>query len=303
MPSVQLEQGKSAVAMTARKAPAFQFYADDFIAGTVDLSPAAVGVYMRFLCYQWSKGALPNERRILRRISGCTDAEFDEVWGEISHKFTEAEGGFQNKRMEKVREIQATRAESGSRGGSKRQAKPKQTSSKTEANLAVDEEICLEFAPKQNSTLHLQVPSPSPSPSSTSNDLNDPCFQVEPSVAQPPDESSAPLQPGNVDQIDFSCAEQQARELFDAMRYDGDEGQSVWKIAGALALGKLAESEVFGHAYEARKAREPPAYLVKCVSKDLAKRGEDLTAMLRKISLTPFLPNKHPNRTERRLKQ
>ena len=50
--------------------PAFQLYADDLIAGTVDLSQAELGAYMRLLCAQWSKGYLPDDMTKLERIAG-----------------------------------------------------------------------------------------------------------------------------------------------------------------------------------------------------------------------------------------
>jgi uncharacterized protein YdaU (DUF1376 family) len=34
------------------KPPAFQFYADDFLGGTIDLTTEEVGAYIRLLCFQ-----------------------------------------------------------------------------------------------------------------------------------------------------------------------------------------------------------------------------------------------------------
>jgi uncharacterized protein YdaU (DUF1376 family) len=52
------------------KAPAFQFYADDFIGGTVELTAQEVGCYVRLLCYQWGNGSVPESRQKLKRICG-----------------------------------------------------------------------------------------------------------------------------------------------------------------------------------------------------------------------------------------
>lgn len=38
------------------KPPAFQFYADEYLAGTIAMSLAEVGAYIRLLCYQWLNG-------------------------------------------------------------------------------------------------------------------------------------------------------------------------------------------------------------------------------------------------------
>ena len=43
------------------KAPAFQFYADDFLSGTITMTDAEVGLYIRLLCHQWNSGGLPND--------------------------------------------------------------------------------------------------------------------------------------------------------------------------------------------------------------------------------------------------
>lgn len=53
------------------KPPAFQFYADDFIGGTCDMTPEEVGAYVRLLCYQWGRGAIPSDADKLARVAGC----------------------------------------------------------------------------------------------------------------------------------------------------------------------------------------------------------------------------------------
>jgi uncharacterized protein YdaU (DUF1376 family) len=54
------------------KPPAFQFYPDDFIGGTCDLSAQDVGAYIRLLCYQWSRGSIPiDDLTKLARIAGA----------------------------------------------------------------------------------------------------------------------------------------------------------------------------------------------------------------------------------------
>jgi uncharacterized protein YdaU (DUF1376 family) len=53
-----------------RKAPAFQFYADDFLAGTLDMSQEDVGSYIRLLCHQWSRGSIPVETEKQQRLAG-----------------------------------------------------------------------------------------------------------------------------------------------------------------------------------------------------------------------------------------
>jgi len=97
-----------------RQAPAFQFYADDFIAGTVDMSPAEVGAYIRLLCYQWCRGSAPALPEKMQRVAGGI------VSGDVIAKFPLCEdGNRRNKRLEDVRKasdafrkIQAEKAHS-----------------------------------------------------------------------------------------------------------------------------------------------------------------------------------------------
>lgn len=75
------------------KPPAFQFYADDFIGGTCDMTPEEVGAYVRLLCYQWGRGAIPNEADKLARVAGCA------VSPDVLAKFPDGK----NPRMERER--------------------------------------------------------------------------------------------------------------------------------------------------------------------------------------------------------
>lgn len=85
-----------------RKAPAFQFYADDFLAGTITMTNEEKGAYITLLCIQWSRELL-------------TESDFTRVCiGMPPHsqricqsKFQiDAEGNFRNPRMETEREKQ-----------------------------------------------------------------------------------------------------------------------------------------------------------------------------------------------------
>lgn len=79
------------------KPPAFQFYASDFLAGTVELSTEDVGAYIRLLCYQWSNGEIPEKTIAVDRIAGCS------VSSEVLMKFPERK----NRRLEVERVKQA----------------------------------------------------------------------------------------------------------------------------------------------------------------------------------------------------
>jgi len=122
------------------KAPAFQFYADDFIGGTVVLTAEDVGAYMRLLCYQWGNGAIPSRKELVDRIAGCV------VGPDVMSKFNDGK----NPRMEREREKQAEyRSQQSAKGKASAQARFNRGSTVVQPS----------GAPEVNS------PSPSPSPS------------------------------------------------------------------------------------------------------------------------------------------
>lgn len=132
------------MAKTKRKAPAFQFYASDFITGTQTLSPAEVGGYVRLLCYQWDKGSVPaDDAAVLARIMVCGDEEAAAIWRAISDKFSRSsrDGFWRNSRLELERKkqrafskLQSLKGKQGGRGksrgftGALPEAKPGQSS-------------------------------------------------------------------------------------------------------------------------------------------------------------------------------
>jgi uncharacterized protein YdaU (DUF1376 family) len=105
-----------------RKAPAFQFYADDFLAGTSEMSAEEVGGYIRLLCHQWTKGGIPNDEERVARIAGMIGSP---SVGYVMAKFRLCDGHtLKNERLEKVREEQqafkARQSTAGTNGAAKR---------------------------------------------------------------------------------------------------------------------------------------------------------------------------------------
>lgn len=99
------------------RAPAFQFYADDFISGVADMTDAEVGLYVRLLCAQWTRGSLPNDTEELLRFSrGSTTLQVERV----RRKFEVCpDGQLRNARLEAEREKQAAWREKSRAGGQK----------------------------------------------------------------------------------------------------------------------------------------------------------------------------------------
>ena len=87
----------SGIEFLGMKPPAFQFYPDDFIGGTVALTTVDVGAYMRLLCYQWGNGKIPIEKSAVDRVAGCPVS--DEVMAKFPNR--------RNKRLESERKKQA----------------------------------------------------------------------------------------------------------------------------------------------------------------------------------------------------
>ena len=129
-----------------RRPPAFQFYADDFLAGVCDFTAEEVGVYIQLLCVQWSRGYIADDPSRWERITGaCREV----VAGVLKAKFIQIDRGWVNARLEEVREKQQTAKQNGSKGGSK-----------TQANRVA------------NDAAESKPPSPSPSPSPRRIDID-----------------------------------------------------------------------------------------------------------------------------------
>ena len=85
-----------------RKAPAFQFYADDFLAGTLEMSQEEVGQFIRLLCHQWNRGSL-SESDFARVCIGMPPHSQRICQSKFQ---IDADGNFRNPRMETEREKQ-----------------------------------------------------------------------------------------------------------------------------------------------------------------------------------------------------
>jgi uncharacterized protein YdaU (DUF1376 family) len=70
------------VTTTGNTAPAFQFFARDWLADpNVTVMPlAAQGAYVRLLCAYWLEGQLPHDPETLRAIAGASAKEWRAIW-------------------------------------------------------------------------------------------------------------------------------------------------------------------------------------------------------------------------------
>lgn len=83
-----------------KTSPSFTFYPTDFLIGTICMSAAQVGGYIRALCYQWETGGFPVEQTHQQSVTGCDEADLLV----IRAKFVVRDGVLINERMERVRE-------------------------------------------------------------------------------------------------------------------------------------------------------------------------------------------------------
>ena len=145
-----------------RKAPAFQFYADDFLAGTADMSAEEVGGYIRLLCHQWSKGGIPSDEERSARIAGLIGSPSIRY---VLAKFTLCDGDtLKNARLEQIRQEQADyklqQSSAGKNGAQKRWHKVKNNGNPNGEPIAT---------PMATPMANVWPEHSSPSPSPTSN--------------------------------------------------------------------------------------------------------------------------------------
>ena len=112
--------------MARTKPPSFDFFPDDFIAGTYHLPAEAVGIYVRLLCYQWNNGSIPADETELARVAGVDADAMRTHMRTVMLKFMPDEcGGLQNARLEREREHKLSVIEKSKAAADSRWAKEK----------------------------------------------------------------------------------------------------------------------------------------------------------------------------------
>jgi len=112
--------------MARTKPPSFDFFPDDFIAGTYHLPAEAVGIYVRLLCYQWNNGGIPTEEIELARIAGVdTDAMRTHMRTIMLKFMPDGCGAMKNARLEREREHKLSVIEKSKQAADTRWAKEK----------------------------------------------------------------------------------------------------------------------------------------------------------------------------------
>ncbi len=81
------------------KAPAFQFYVQDFLHGTRQLTTLEIGAYILLLCEQWDKGFIINDEKALKKLTRLSFKKLENVL----MKFDCIDDKLINARLEKAR--------------------------------------------------------------------------------------------------------------------------------------------------------------------------------------------------------
>jgi len=114
--------------MVAGKAPAFQFYAAEYLAdeNVQLLTLEQEGIYIRLLAYCWREGSIPADPVKLSRL--CKNAPAEALESVVGLFFPGSDGRLIHGRLEAERrkheEYRRTQAANGSRGGRPRNRKP-----------------------------------------------------------------------------------------------------------------------------------------------------------------------------------
>lgn len=111
------------------KAPAFQFYAQDFLTGCTYLTNEEIGMYIKMICKQWTDEKIP-----VKRLEFLIGKRWEDLSEDLKSKF-EFDGEFlTNKRLEIERKKQQEKSEKAKKSADKRWKNPPETLENKEKN-------------------------------------------------------------------------------------------------------------------------------------------------------------------------
>jgi uncharacterized phage protein (TIGR02220 family) len=98
------------------KDPAFPFYAQDFLAGTLYMTNEEIGMYIKLLSKQWTDGKIPK-----KRVAFLVGISYDKWSKELKEKFIDDGEYLMNERLETERTkreaYKKAQSENGKKGG------------------------------------------------------------------------------------------------------------------------------------------------------------------------------------------
>lgn len=115
------------------KDPAFPFYAQDFLVGTLHMTCEETGAYIKLLAYQWVNLGIPKQR-----VGIIIGTGWENIWLSVREKFVEKNGVFYNERLELEREkrtrFKQKQSENGKKGGRPKKNSAPQSQEEAAAN-------------------------------------------------------------------------------------------------------------------------------------------------------------------------
>jgi len=129
------------------KAPAFQFYAQDFLTGVMYLTNEEIGIYIKMLAKQWTDKQIPK-----KRLGFLVGFEWENLSDELKSKFKDMGEYIVNERLEKERDKKERFFEkqviNGKKGGRPKKNSVLKTQTKPKKSLYEDEdeiEVVIEY--------------------------------------------------------------------------------------------------------------------------------------------------------------
>jgi len=112
---------KSEQAASTGKQPSYPWYPRDFLADVLDLEDQEELLYRRLLDRQWLKGEVPRDFARMAKAARMSVGAVTASWPAIAEHFplVGPDGGWQNRRLERIREEQAAYRDRRSKAGQK----------------------------------------------------------------------------------------------------------------------------------------------------------------------------------------
>ena len=215
-------------------------YADDFLAGTADMTAEEVGIYARLLCHSWNKKGLKNDERRLGMLVGtCTGNAVASAVEVLKLKFELGPDNiWRNARLEQTRQNQEEYSRSQSDKAHLRWEKVKSAAAKPE------------HAGASASALPAQC---SPSPSPTPYQVSDKASQALEKPIQKAGKVNAPL----------SAEQREIATRFETVlngQWVNDAGKWILRIRGVPAKCQRVVAELESALKEQRIKTTPAQY-------------------------------------------
>lgn len=181
--------------MKSAKAPAFMFYASDFLSdeNVAVMSNEELGCYIKLICYAWREGSIPADPMKIARLCGERPDHMEMLWLQIEPCFRdhpEIPGRLVQPRLEKERERQAANRESRSKTG------------KMGAEARWNNELGQKFESSNGSGNASPIPSDSLSVSVSGS----PCKHIPNGMCDEPSSSTSNAAPGLFPDIEGGAA-------------------------------------------------------------------------------------------------